>query len=193
MKRLIGILGVTIVGSCSSPMAPTADLRSEPRWASLGKACGDDAPAPSLSADKGEALPLGWDVNAQWAAIARRVPGGWGGVFLENGIPTIYLVDPAQREAAIAALAAEGFALTSPRVKKGRWDFAQLYDWFRYLARHTVAIEGVSYIDIQEARNWIEYGVVDEPTRAHLEEILAPLDVPCFLVAIGIRPHAVPR
>jgi hypothetical protein len=116
---------------------------------------------------------------------------GWGGFFLENGVPTIYLIDAALKEAAIAVLATEGFPLSSSaRVKQGRWDFAQLYDWYRYLALHISAVDGMSFSDIQEARNRIEYGVIDEPTRVRLEKTLAALEVPCFLVAIEIRPRA---
>jgi hypothetical protein len=196
MKHLIGIFGVAVAVGCGSPSAPSADARSEARWASLGRICPDDAPAPSLSADARESVPLPLsrepDANARWAALAGRVPGGWGGFFLENGVPTIYLVDPALKEAAIAVLTTEGFPVTSStRVKQGRWDFAQLYDWYRYLARHIQAVDGMSFSDVQEARNRIEYGVIDEATRARLEQTLAALDIPCFLVAIEIRARAV--
>ncbi|MQA90186.1 MAG: hypothetical protein GEU90_08120 [Gemmatimonas sp.] len=80
----------------------------------------------------------------------------------------------------------------SVAVKQGRWDFAQLYDWYRYLNQHLWPVEGLSFSDIQEARNRLEYGAIDEPTRVEVENILADLDVPCFLVAIEIREYAVP-
>lgn len=194
MKPFVAIVGLAIAAGCGAPSAPTTLPESEPRWASLGRACTADAPAASLSADARESVaPRSpeWDVNARWAALAGRVPGGWGGFFLEDGVPTIYLVDPALKETAIAVLAAEGFPLGSTtRVKQGRWDFAQLYDWYRYLAPHTSVADGMSFSDIQEARNRIEYGVIDEGARTRLEEILARLDLPCFLVAIQIRPRA---
>lgn len=194
MKRLIAVLGIAVAAGCGTPSAPSTDPASEPRWAALGKACADDAPAPSLSAEAREALAprsQEGDVNARWAALASRVPGGWGGFFLEDGVPTIYLTNPALKESAIAVLATEGFPLSSSaHVKLGRWDFAQLYDWYRYLAPHTSAVDGLSFSDIQEARNRIEYGVVDEAARVRLEQTLAALDLPCFLVAIEIRPRA---
>jgi hypothetical protein len=115
------------------------------------------------------------------------VPGGWGGFFLENGVPTIYLVVPARKDAAVAVLRTEGLPVTSStRVKQGRWDFAQLYDWYRYLLPH-IRVEGLSTGDIQESRNRLEFGVIDEAARARLERTLAGLGVPCFLIAIGIR------
>jgi hypothetical protein len=196
VKRLIGILGIAFSLGCHSLTAPSADPESEAQWASLGRACDDDAPAPSLSPAARESLPPPpspeSNPNARWAALAGRVPGGWGGFFLEEGVPTIFLVDPALKHAAIEVLATEGFPVTSStRAKQGRWDFAQLYDWYRYLTRNVSAIDGLSSSDIQEARNRIEFGVIDEAARGRLEQTLAALEVPCFLVAIEIRPRAV--
>jgi len=196
VKWLIGILGIAIAQGCSGPTGPGTDQQPEPRWASLGRACSADAPAPSLSVAARDSLPPApsaeWDLNARWAALAADVPGGWGGFFLEKGAPTIYLVDPAEKDAAVPVLAAAGFPVTSSvRVKKGRWDFAQLYDWYRYLAPHIWGGDGLSFSDIQEARNRLEYGVIDEASRRRLEQTLAALDVPCFLIAIEIRSRAV--
>jgi len=77
------------------------------------------------------------------------------------------------------------------RVKKGRWDFAQLHAWYRYLAPHIWGGDGLSFSDIQEARNRLEYGVIDEASRRRLEQTVAALGVPCFLIAIEIRSRAV--
>lgn len=184
-----------ILFACSDgdPTGPEAADVSRPRWAKLGRSCASDAPAPSLpESARGSLPPPGMDLNAEWAAIARRTPGGLGGYFIEDGRPTLYLLDPSKVEDAAKALRAEGIPLPrSVAVKQGRWDFAQLYDWYRYLNRHLWAVEGVSFSDIQEARNRLEYGAIDEPTRVKMENILADLDVPCFLVAIEIREYAV--
>jgi hypothetical protein len=97
-------------------------------------------------------------------------------------------VDPARREEAIEALRSEGIpASTSTVVKQGRWDFAQLYDWYRFLAAGALALEGVTFTDIQESRNRLEIGAVDEEARGRLEQMLSALDLPCFLVATEIR------
>jgi hypothetical protein len=41
-------------------------------------------------------------IDDQWAAIARQVPGGWGGVWLVDAQPTIFLVHPDRRDEAVA-------------------------------------------------------------------------------------------
>jgi hypothetical protein len=136
-----------------------------------------------------EALPPGgWDTNAELAALAARIPGGWGGVFLENGRPTHLLTDLSKRDQALAALRSEGRAV-SPSVvfKQGRWDFGQLYDWYRYLQDEVYAVGGISFSDINERSNRLEYGAVDERTRLRVELTLSRLDLPCFLVAVAIK------
>lgn len=190
---LIPLASILFACSVDEATGPEAADVPRSRWASLGWPCPSDAPAPSLPQSARESLPPpGTDLNAEWAAIARRTPGGWGGYFIDNGKPTVYLLEPSKLEDAAEALRAEGIPVPpSVAVKQGRWDFAQLYDWYRYLNRHLWPVEGVSFSDIQEARNRLEYGAIDEPTRAKMEDILADLDVPCFLVAIEIQEYAV--
>lgn len=121
-------------------------------------------------------------------------PYSWrlSGYFIDDGTPTLYLLEPSKLEEAAEALRAEGIPVPSTVVvKQGRWDFAQLYEWYRHLNPHLWAVEGVVSSDIQESRNRLEYGVIDEPTRVKMEKILAGLDVPCFLVAIEIRDYPV--
>ena len=185
--RLLVLAAAATVCSSGEPTAPLEEPSLEPRWASLGKDCPADAPATvsEVAAPRQGGVAT---VDDAWAAIARRVPGGWGGFFYENGWPTIYLVDPARRKEAISALKAEGIPVTpSTAVKQGRWDFAQLYDWYRWVLPAVWAVEGVSFTDIQEGRNRLEFGAVDEETRTRLEAALAELDLPCVLVWIEIR------
>lgn len=113
--------------------------------------CDPTAPGPSIAQARLDSVPPRptepRTVDDEWAAIARQVPGGWGGLFLENQIPTIYLVDPSKREEAIEVLIALGigggelFDLREARVRQGRWDFAQLYDWRWYAPPVAVAGE----------------------------------------------------
>ena len=185
MNRSVPILVLAAAAGCAAG-SPT-----DTSWAALGQSCRQGASVFSLPDAKRDALlpethPTS---DAQWAEIARRVPGGWGGYFLEDGSPTMYLVDPSKVSEALAALREEGISLSSATtVRRGRWDFAQLYDWYRYLGSYLV--EGVSFADIDEAHNHLEYGVIDEATRGNLEEALAALELPCFLVAIEIEPYA---
>jgi hypothetical protein len=184
-RRTLAILAVIAATGCAS-RSPT-----DTNWAALGQSCPRDTPAFSLPEAKREVLPPDSHptVNTQWAEIARRVPGGWGGYFIDGGTPTMYLTDPSKRSEALAGLREEGISLPSTTVvRRGRWDFAQLYDWYRYVGIDLV--DGVSFADIDEASNRLDYGVIDEATRQSLEEALAALEIPCFLVAIEIRPYA---
>ena len=126
MRHLIGTLFAVIAaaacGVTTPENGPDQPLQ-DPGWAYFGSNCSPDSPTRSLSAAARDSLPPPRDgLDTQWAAIALRVPGGWGGFFRENGVPTIYLADPAKREAAIAALEPEGIPVTSSTiVKQGRW------------------------------------------------------------------------
>jgi hypothetical protein len=180
------IAALVALAACSLFTGPEVD---DLRWADLGIACSADAPAIPLSAVRRDSLPPAEDnLNGQWADLALHAPGGWGGYFIGGAGPTIYLVDTTQLLAAAAFLRSEGLDIPSSVVaRQGRWDFAQLYDWFRYLRPFLFALEGTSVADINEATNRLEYGVVDEATRTSMEGVLIGLGVPCYLVAIDIR------
>jgi hypothetical protein len=129
--------------------------------------------------------------DEKWADIARQVPGGWGGFFLDDGTPTIYLVDPTRRNEAIVALYALGvgqptYDIRQSRVKQGRWDFAQLYDWKRFIQLHISGIRGLVMIGINEGRNRLEYGVLDPAAGRDLAAQFESLALPCGLVNITV-------
>jgi hypothetical protein len=99
----------------------------------------------------------------------------------------MYLKDPSQLEAAAQALMREGVpAWPNAVARQGRWDFAQLHDWYLYLHDHVWSVPDVSTSDIQETANRIEYGVRHEEARAQVEDVLTSLRIPCYLVAIEI-------
>ena len=189
--KYAALLALQLLGACSSSLGPDDDA-SGAQWAYLGRDCANDAPATLLPEAARDSLPP--PGRNSWADLARRAPGGWGGYFLDDGVPTMYMLDTSQVEAAAAFLRAEGLPIASSVVaRQGRWDFAQLTDWYRYLNRFIWAVDGWSFSDIQEARNRLEYGVIDEVTWARVEQVLADLefDVPCFLVALKVSGYAV--
>ena len=128
-------------------------------------------------------------VDDRWAAIAREVPGGWGGFFLDGGVPTIYLVEPDLRTEAIDALIAFGigqeFDMANARVWRGRWDFAQLYDWRWYINARVGGSAGLVSIDIDEFRNRVVYGVLEAEMEA-FNVLMESLAVACELVIVEI-------
>jgi len=167
-----------------------------PRWTPLGQSCPVDAPAVELPAAQRDSLggpvpEAQATINDRWAATARELPGGFAGKMLEGGL-VVFLVDTTQRDPALAALAArgglEGRDPKRVRVRKVRWTFAQLYDWYRYLNLHVWRDSSVVTSGIDAAENRITYGVIDESGRQRLERLLARLrpPLPCFLVAIEL-------
>src|SRR5688572_5247253 len=137
------IAGVSVaLAACDAPPVAPRDTALVPapstaRWADLGRECKADAPATLLSAAARDSLPKrsSRDMNDEMADLARDLPGGWGGMFLDQGVMTVYLTDPSQKAAFVSA--AQGRLPVGPdsRVIQGRWDFAQLYDWYRYIGR----------------------------------------------------------
>src|SRR5438552_14787759 len=185
--------------SCRNPVVAVALLgvacahpSEAPRWARLGQSCPADAPAvevPVTLRDSVRGLGASFrDDDDRWADLAREVPGGFAGMMLEGGL-VVFLVDTTQRDAALAALAArgglEGRDPKRVRVRKARWDFSQLIDWYHYLNLSAWSDSGEVQRDIDEAHNRITYGVMGESGRRRLERGLARLRAPppCFLVA----------
>ena len=198
MPRIACLALLTCATACSDPTAPDALLpvpsgASDAAWADIGKSCTPSARASIVPANRRDSLPAYThgptrSPDDDWADLARSTPGGWGGVFLESGVPVIFLVDTTERTAAIAAMNTYGFGatldLSRTKVRAGRWDFAQLADWYRYFDLHVWFVPGMRSGDIDEVKNRIEFGVADLAARQALEARLRPMDLPCYLVAI---------
>lgn len=205
----IALLGA-LAACASSPSAPATEVSipedTTLRLADIGKACTGDSPATLLDPALRDAIPVAHrerhrSSDSVWVALAKEIPGGVGGIFREGSEDFLFLVDPSKRAEAIAALAATstgkglmrmGFRLHDVTVLKARWDFAQLAEWYAYVFPR--AIDGVAWssADIQEASNQLQFFVINETERSKLEANLRKLDLPCNLIAIGIRDYAVP-
>ncbi len=198
---VVAVVAVVAVAACSNP-APAAPIPVHDkgmRWANIGKSCDDAAPSVLLSPARRDSLPAVFLAphDQQWADLARSAPGGIGGIFQVGpnftGDYFVWLTAPTKRAEAIAAIIAkfpgldEFFPFDRAQVVHGRWDFAQLADWYGYLYLKG-PIPGIRSSGIQEGSNRLEFGVPDEAARAALEEWLTALDVPCRLVAIYIQP-----
>ena len=107
----------------------------------------------------------------------------------------MYLTDTSRRSEALASLnerRVDGRAWGADlRIRQGRWSYAQLYDWYRYLNQR-VGNVSISGTDIDQAHNLLLYAVTNESAKRVLEARLSTLAVPCYLVAVEIRPYATP-
>jgi hypothetical protein len=97
----------------------------------------------------------------------------------------MWLVDTTQKEAAVAALRQAGLNSPPRHVRRARWNYAQIYDWFRYIHSHLRNV-GVNLWAIDEFNNRILYGVLDEAAGHELDRQLKTMHIPCFLVAIEV-------
>ena len=181
-SRIVGTLLTIVVGAaCSDTTGPGL--------------CDPDGPGPSIEGSRAASLPpvptTHRTIDDRWAAIARDVPGGWGGLFFEGALPIVYLVDPSQRTAALDALYSLGVGAPYADIRRadvwqGRWDFGQLYDWYRYLNEVAVVWRyGVASSDIDEFQNRLVYGVLEDSLDSFTKTIES-LQLPCELVVIKV-------
>lgn len=190
MRQIVLATALVFICACNRK-APYVEPPPRWRWANVGKECTQNSPVTEIPASARDSLgdPFGnpgkhnnpWEKRAE---ISRQIPGGWGGVTRkENGFGTrLLFVDTTQRVRALVALAAAGspFSPDTP-VSRGRWTYAQIYDWFRYIHTHLryVAVTGWT---LDEANNRIFYMVEDEAAAREFDRQLAGMNVPCFLV-----------
>ena len=114
------------------------------------------APAVALPA-VGEG-PAG-SADDELARMGREIPG-FGGLFYDGeGRPNVYLLDP--QGAGAARLKSLEPAV---RLRRGDYEFARLLDFRREL-RPLLALPGVVFLDVDEARNRVVLGV-DSTSRS---------------------------
>jgi hypothetical protein len=120
--------------------------------------------------------------------VARRVPA-FGGLFIgPNKKLHIYLLDPAQRDAAGAAIKEvfgdEHLPEGVTHVHQGQYGFLQLKQWHDRHRTTTLAIPGVLQTSIHKSRNRMRIGVKHGGVIAQVEQELARLGVPREAVEI---------
>jgi hypothetical protein len=157
------------------------------RWADVGKTCTDAAPGVSVPAARRVAYTHGSDDT--WAALARTVPGGFGGLLVNHGAMTMYIVDTTKFAAAANAVAAAGYPQPTAFLR-GRWDFGRMFDWAGVIWAAMPPISSFSFFDIDEATNRLAFGAADSSGLAALDKAFASMDLPCRLVWIRIQGYA---
>src|SRR5690606_32424480 len=85
-------------------------------------------------------------------AVARAVPE-FGGLFIDaDGVPTVYLTDERKRGAVEKELggflAERGFAPSEMRVRRAKFAYADLNDWFRHASPEVLETSGVVFVDL---------------------------------------------
>lgn len=157
---LIGI--VLVSGACTDVPPPTP---TEPNL------------RPALSSS----TAVSEDPTPDPMDVAKVVPG-FGGYFLENGVPTVYLTDPSRRPEAEIALAGfladRGFTASALRVRQASYDWLQLDAWYQKAWPRVLSVSGAVYTDIDERSNRLRFGGADASAVRGIASVLAGLGIP---------------
>ncbi len=121
-----------------------------------------DAPGPTGPPPDATAEQQAQSDEVDLGAVARAVPG-FGGYFIDNGVPTVYLTDARERGSAERALGghvrARGIEPSQLRVRQADFEFRQLGQWFDRLSMDALALPGVAFVDLDESSNRLLVGV----------------------------------
>jgi hypothetical protein len=154
--------------------------------AAAGLAC-SDASIPTQPPVVSSAIAIeaqGLTDGVDLAAMAREIPG-FGGYYLENGVPTVFLTDAGQRAAAERAL---GVAASQLRVRQASFEYQVLDQWFNRLSMEALAVPGVAFVDLDESTNRLLVGVENTgPSAAAQSGVFAAaarLGIPSSAVAV---------
>ena len=113
--------------------------------------------------------------------LARSVPG-FGGLFLDNGVPTVYLTDVSKRGAAERALGAfaqsRGFGPAEIRVRQAKYGYGDLDRWSHAVTYEAFDQGGVVFVDLDEAANRVLVGVERGASHVNIRALAARLGVP---------------
>lgn len=117
--------------------------------------------------------------------LARSIPG-FGGLFIDQGVPTVYLTDVAQRGVAERLLG--GFArangASGMRVLAGRFAYGDLERWFQDVSYNAFEHGGVVFVDLDEAANRVLVGVERGASHASIRSLAVRLGVPAEAIAV---------
>ena len=152
------------------------------------------SPQPNPTSEAGNSMTM----DERLAQVAKEWPG-FGGYFLKRANLTppyeygayVYMLDACQQEAAERAvrqiLGAERFGqdILGVTVVQGDYSIVQLSQWYEYVSR--ITDPGLVLTNLDESRNRLEIGVVDDAAAQRAEEKLKELPVPREAVAIRIK------
>lgn len=118
-------------------------------------------------------------------ALTRALPG-FGGLFLDHGVPTVYLTDPGQRGLAERLLGdfARARGANGIRVLAGRFAYGDLDRWFEQISNEAFAQGHVVFVDLDEAANQVLVGVERGASHANIHALAARLGVPAEALTV---------
>ena len=134
-------------------------------------ACADGGPAT----DPGPVLD---QVQATDVQGLRRAIPGFGGLFMDQGVPTVYLTDVGQRGVAERVLGG------NVRVLAARFAYGDLDRWFQQVSYNAFEHGGVVFVDLDETANRVLIGVERGASHANIRSLAARLGVPAEAITV---------
>ncbi len=121
--------------------------------------------------------------------VGKQAPG-FGGMYVDSeGRLVLYLLDTAQLPAARAAIEAvfgpDRVPAAGVRAVKGQYTVSQLAAWSRRAAA-VLELTGVTFVDLDEARNRVAIGVDDHLRVKTVAKALSSMKVPRAAVVIDV-------
>jgi hypothetical protein len=163
-----------VVTACSDTPRPTEANPAEPVL------------APSVAVTDAAALAA-QGMDADIAIVAQTVPG-FGGFYVDRGVPTVWLTDANQRGQAQRALEtlarAHDVDLSTLAVRRADYDLVRLGGWFSRLSPEALALPGVVYTDLDESTNRLVVGVEPGVSSMGVLAAAARLGVPASAVTM---------
>lgn len=159
--------------------------------------CSDSSPVtPVRLTDftSGGQAPLLHSIDADFDSLGRALPGGFGGLFVQDEKTVVVLRDirlEGEVSDALAPYLLEHHFPASIEVKQGDFEFVQLLAWRRLLDDQHYKIPGILSTDVQESTNRIEIAVETENGANVLRSLALTLGIPSNAINVLIRPHPI--
>jgi len=119
------------------------------------------------------------------ATLTRTLPG-FGGLFVDHGVPTVYLTDLKQQGLAERLLSrfARARGAAGIRVMAGRFAYRDLDKWFQQVSDEAFSQGGVVFVDLDEASNQVLVAVERGKSHANIRRLAARLGVPAEALTV---------
>ena len=145
--------------------------------------------AVAACADSGPPMdpgPVTHQIQAPDVQSLTRALPGFGGLFLDHGVPTVYLTD--LRQSGLAERLLGGFARQRGagriQVRAARFAYKDLDRWFTAVSFEAFEQGRVVFVDLDEAGNRVLVGVERGSSHANIRALAKRLGVPAEALAV---------
>ena len=161
---------------------------------------GNQAGNPSQDESPVEIKPPG--TPDEYLLAVGELEPNFGGFFFNGGRLNVYLLNAdtatrAEKDHVLRSLVrvyGSDFPATSSATTtflKGDYGMVDLYTWYARFDE-VRSVDGVSFTDLDEARNRLAVGVIAESIKPEVEQVLTRLEIPLAAVILEVEGYACP-